>query len=254
MRDKDKKEFLNLKDSEIVKMYHEGNQRALEYLLYKYNNYIHKVSSAYYKKTNLEDDDIFSYATLGFLEGVEKYNTDVDTYFMYFTGMWMKVKILWAIDTYNNVIRIPVNRLKEMRKIKTSLETLQNNNIDVSLDKLESLSGINKNKIKNYISTENYIIKSFKEIDHMYSESSVYSIFDLNDLRHDLEKILNTFSPMEQYIIKHSFGLFENVKIDNTDIGEHFDISSERIRQIKDRCIRRLRHSSYAFILNQYLD
>jgi len=254
MRDKDINKFKSLRDSDIVKLYHEGDNRALEYLLYKYNKYIHKIANAYYKRTNLEDEDIFSYATLGFLEGVNKYDTSTDNYFMYFTGMWSKVKILWAIDTYNTVIRVPVNRLKEMRKVKSSLETLQNNNAEISIENISLISGISKEKVLEYMSNEDYILKDLKKVDFFYSDSNIYNIFDSNDLKHDLKKILDTFTSTEQYIVNHSFGLFEYPKIDNIEIGEYLNISSERVRQIKDRCIRRLRHSSYASILNQYLD
>ena len=252
MRKKDRDQYTELSDTEISQMYQqEHDNLALEYLMLKYDNYIHKVASSYYWRTNLENDDILAEARIGFMEGVARY--DADGYFMYFTGMWMKVKIFVAIDSTSRLIRIPVNRLKDMRKIDSIL--IKSSYEVYSAYEVAELTGIDVIKVEKYLHIDNSIIN----IDNYFTAADnslgdIYSIFDSVDLQHDLVTILSSLPAIEYYIVTRLFGLFGESKMDKSTIGENLNISSERIRQIKDRVIRRLRHSSYSSLLSQYLN
>ncbi|MCK5787431.1 MAG: sigma-70 family RNA polymerase sigma factor [Chlamydiia bacterium] len=252
MRKKDRKQYAELSDNQLVLLYQQHRDTlALEYLMIKYENYIHKIASSYYWRTNLENDDILAEARVGFMEGVERY--DADGYFMYFTGMWMKVKIFVAIDTYSRLIRIPVNRLKDMRKIDSILLNSPCNTY--SAEEVAIITGINITKVESYLFTDNRI----SNLDQHYALeddnfNDIYSVFDAEDLKHDLFNILKTLSKVEYSVITGLYGLFGENKTDKVTLGENLNISSERIRQIKDRVIRRFRHSSYSSLLLQYLN
>jgi len=252
MRKKDKQQYINLSDIEVARLYQDGDNLALEYLIHKYNNYIHKVASGYYNRTTLESDDILAEAMIGFMEGVKRY--DAEGYFMYFTGLWMKVKIFVAIDSNSRLIRIPVNRLKDMRKINAFLVKYP---IDqFSIEEMAIATGIDEDKISEYI----YSDTSFVDIETQYSledtndHTNIYKNFDSEDLKHDLDELLSSLSEIELYIITRLYGLQGQVKTDKVTIGENLNISSERVRQIKDRVIRRFRHASYSSLLIQYLE
>lgn len=251
MRNKDKIRYKKLTDWQLTLAYQCKDDLALEYLMLKYEKYIHKIASLYYWKTSLENDDILAEARIGFMEGVRKLKTE--GYFMYFTSLWMKAKIFLSIDVNNKLIRIPVNRLKERRKINSILtfstdEHYSPNDISIK-------TGIDKEKVEKYLHTNDKIF----DINNFYlleddSLNNVYDIFNIADLHHDLLNILGTLSETEYYIITRLYGLFDEVKMDKVDIGDNLNISSERVRQIKDRVIRRFRHSSYSSLLLQYLN
>jgi len=246
-------EYTELTDEQLVKIYqNENNNAALEFLIKKYNKFIHKIASGYYWRTNLENEDILSYAYTGFMKGVERYDHTQEGYFMYFTGTWMKTNIFVAIDNESRTIRIPINRLKDMRKIDSLIATGINDYF--SFDDIAKLTGIPEKKVEKYMVNNNNIC----DISLFHSLEDTENFTDKNlikkDLIFDLKNLLNTLSKTEQYVLIHSFGLFGSIKMDNTDIGEYLGVSNERIRQIKDKCIRKLRHSSFSSILIQYLD
>lgn len=230
----------------------ESDNEIMEYLLYKYERYIHKIAGFYYNKTNLTNEDILAYARIGFMEGVKRYDSNRNGYFIYFTGQWMKTKILLAIDDFNRVVRFPVNKLKEFRKIQGYIITdnEENPNIEYLVDK----TGLPLKKIYEYL-FNNYSLFNINDFYNLRDDDvNISKKLDTDDLTHDLSNIINEFEESEQYIIIHSFGLFNNQMMDIFDIGEYLNISSERVRQIKNRCIRRLRHSSYTYILKQHLN
>jgi len=252
MQDKNKKRYSKLTDEELVIKYQNGDQLALEYLFIKYNKHIHKIASKYYGKTNLCNDDILSEAYIGFIEGVKKFDPSYNGYFMYFTRTWIKVKIFVALDNASRLVRIPVNRLKEHRKIKKAIVQL---NGAVSVQNISEHTNIPEDKIREYLDSSTYTTDIEKIINSPSdAHKKLFSEFNDEDLKHDLSRILNNFSMLEVFILIHTFGLFGNDVIDKQVLSERLDISVERIRQIKDKVIRKLRHASYASILKQYLD
>ena len=251
MREKDKQRYAELTDWQLVTSYKEGDNLALEYLMIKYNRYIHKIASSYYWRTNLENDDILAEARIGFMNGVQKYNTE--GYFMYFTGMWMKARIFLSIDNNSRLIRIPVNRLKDMRKIDSIL--IQSACEYYTPEEISTKTGIHIDKVEEYLFTSNDItdINLFFNVEDIES-LNILKLFDTSDLEHDLKLITDQLPPIEYYIITRIYGLFGNVKMSNDTIGEELNISNERVRQVKDRCLRRFRHHSFSSILQQYLN
>jgi RNA polymerase sigma factor (sigma-70 family) len=247
------KKYLDLTDEALCSMYQkESEPEILEYLLFKYERYIHKVAGLYYNKTNLEDEDILSYAKIGFMEGVLRYDVSRSGYFMFFVAMWMRTKILLAIDDFNRIIKYPVNRLKEYRKVQ-SLATFSIQDFP-DIQDIAIKTGLQEKQVMNYL----FSFYSEYDIDLFYNlkseEKSITEELDKRDLKNDINTVLSKFSEIEKYILNRSFGLNEQPIMDIVDIGKHLNISSERVRQIKNKCIRILRHSSYSAILKQHLN
>jgi RNA polymerase primary sigma factor len=190
---------------------------------------------------------------MGFLTGIDKFDIKRKNYFSYFVGLYVRAVILETIDTYNRTIRIPLNRLKEIRKINTVLIKYEDENIINNIDKISDLTDIPQNKILNYLTTDEYTI-NIDYINSNHGTIDVYKNLVTKDLQHDIHKILNDLSTNERYIIIHYYGLFEEVKMSKKAISEYLGISVERVRQIKNKVIRRFRHSSYSSILIRYLD
>ena len=253
MRDKDKAPFIDLSDNELAGIYQEEQSNiVLEILFDRYENYIHKVASSYYWRTSLENDDILSKAYMGFISGVEKFDVEMDGYFMYYVGSYMKASIFIEIDDKSRLVRIPVNRLKDMRKIDSML--INSADEFFTVIEVSEYTGINEDKVYEYLMTTNKVYDIQHLENSLSSDEDIYSKFNQNDLEYDLQKILNTLTEQEYFIITRLFGLFGNLKMDKSTIKEKLGVSGERIRQVKDRCIRKLRHSSFSSILIQYLD
>jgi len=245
--------YQNFTDEALCLIYQEeATSEVLEYLLYKYERYIHKVAGLYYKKTNLEDDDILAYARIGFMEGVLRYDIFRNGYFMFFVAMWMRTKILLAIDDFNRIIKYPVNRLKEYRKVQSlSAFALQD---FPDIQSIADKTGLQEKQVINYLFSfySEYDIDSFYNLES--KDKSITEELDKSDLKNDINTVLSKFTEIEKYILNRSFGLNDQPVMDIVDIGKHLDISSERVRQIKNKCIRILRHSSYSAILKQHLN
>ena len=253
MRDKDKAPYIDLTDVELAKLYQEKEDNiAVEILMNRYERYIHKVASSYYWRTNLENEDVLAKAYMGFMQGVKKFDVTKDGYFMYVVGSYIKASIFVEIDNKSRLIRIPVNRLKDMRKIDSML--INSSYEFFTTEEVALYTGIPTDKVYEYLMTENIVY----DIDHfentIKAPNDIYDHFDQKDLENDLRKILNSFTESEYYVITHLFGLFGELKMDKNTIREKLDVSGERIRQIRDKCIRKLRHSSFSSILIQYLD
>jgi RNA polymerase primary sigma factor len=252
MRKKDMLKYTDLSDAEIAKRYQDLNDNlALEYLFYKYEKYIHKVASSYYWRTNLENDDILAEAKIGFMQGVQKYNAE--GYFMYFTGLWMKVRMYVAIDNNSRLIRIPVNKLKDMRKIDA---IIMNSPYEYfTIEEVAKQTGIEAVKVEKYLFTENKIF----DINAAYSlaagtSEEIFKKFNASDLQHDIKLLIEKLSKVEQYVLIHLFGLFGETKMDKITISENLNISTERVRQINDKIIRKFRHASFSSVLIQHLN
>jgi RNA polymerase primary sigma factor len=248
--------YKQLTEVELTTLYQKSNDnKIMEYLLQKYEKFILKFANYYYWKTNLENEDILAYAKIGFMEGVKRYDVSRPSHFMYFCGIWMKMQIMLALDNYNFTVKYPKNKLKEYKKINTALNSL--NDMFYSIEELALLTNLDYYTVAKqvgYSTKQISLTQEFMDFAVSHEELSTDAIFMKKSLQKDLEKILEDFTENEKFILIYHYGLFDNIKMDNETIGEHLNISSERVRQIKDRCIRKLRHSSFSSILIQYLN
>jgi RNA polymerase sigma factor (sigma-70 family) len=115
-------------------------------------------------------------------------------------------------------------------------------------------TGVPEKKVIEYLFTSYTEFNLADTYNIINEEDSITARLDEKDLKNDINKILAQFSKIEQYILINSFGLLDIPSMGILDIGKELNISSERVRQIKNKCIRILRHEFYASILKKYLD
>jgi len=228
----------NLEQSEKQKLYNElilGNLRFVVSVSKQYQN------------QGLDLLDIISEGNIGLIKATEKYDLNSGYKFISYAVWWIKQSILSALNEYSRTIRLPSNLAQEVQKNKKNI--LNNNNNHYICDDEQNVT-----------TTLPYCVGLFKElndseqpvllIDTIANEDSLnpesFVIKD-DEIKQNINNVLNILDDRERIIIEKYFGL-KGVESNLDDLGEEFNCTKERIRQLKDKALKKLRNESYNLI------
>lgn len=177
---------------------------------------------------------------------------------------WIRQSILQAIAEQSRMIRLPLNQVGAISKINQEIEKFeQTNHRKPSTEELSALTDIDSNKIQDALTADTRhmsIDAPFNEDDSNSladilpsSDHTVSNITNRESMRIDLESIFKkVLKPREIEVITHSFGIgCQEEGLEET--GERMGLTRERVRQIREKAIEKIRRSPYAKILTQYL-
>lgn len=274
-------DYNKLSNEELIRMYKRNNDlRAREFLILKNKNLVKK--AAYTRKTysSLDYDDLIQEGMIGLIYGIEKYNTAYDTQLTTYVYYWIVQVMNRAIYERGSLVRLPVHLVEKMNKLsrlENQQEALESKITPEEICRTLGISIIEYNQLKFYIqnfkkiSSLNKIIgddngdSDSELIDFIPSSSglnaSLSSLenetenkFLKDQLRDDIEEVLSTLTQREQKILRLRFGLDDGRDRTLEEIGREFNVTRERIRQIEERVLRKLRHPSRSNKLRDYYE
>lgn len=209
--------------------------------------------------------DLVQEGSLGLIKAAEKYDYRKNFKFSTYATWWIKQTIIRAISNHSRTIRIPVHMLDKIRKYKKACEDIIGNAAIEPDDEIVSkISGLDFKKIeeiKNAIKKEPVSLDTLVTDDlciQDYVEDTTYKSPEANTQTKlqeaDITRLINVLDKREQEIIKRRFGIEDNEPKTLEQIGKALGFSKERIRQLENVAIRKLRNVDNIECLKSYLD
>lgn len=249
---------------ELARKIKEGDRSALERLTKANLRFVVSVAKQY-QNQGLTLGDLINEGNVGLIKAAQRFDETRGFKFISYAVWWIRQSILQALAEQARIVRLPLNKIGFINKINKTyaqleqefereptneeLSTALNIPIDDILDTMRS-SG-------RHVSMDAPIIQGedMTMMDTMSGEeiapSPEYNLIN-ESLRREIERALITLTPREADVLRLYFGLSET-PLTLEEIGERFELTRERVRQIKEKAIRRLKHTSRSKILKTYL-
>ncbi len=241
-----------------------GDQYALEKLTKANLRFVVSVSKQY-QNQGLSLPDLINEGNLGLIKAAQRFDETRGFKFISYAVWWIRQSILQALAEQSRIVRLPLNKIGAINKINKAFSQLEQTyerepNADEIADLLEISEGEVKDSLRNsgrHVSMDAPVIQGedmnmydlMKNDDGTTPESGLMH----DSLRQEIERSISTLTLREADVIRYYFGLNNSIALTLEEIGEKFDLTRERVRQIKEKAIKRLKHTSRSKILKTYL-
>ncbi|MCE1202132.1 MAG: sigma-70 family RNA polymerase sigma factor [Bacteroidia bacterium] len=249
---------------ELARRIKQGDRAALEKLTKANLRFVVSVSKQY-QNQGLSLPDLINEGNLGLIKAAQRFDETRGFKFISYAVWWIRQSILQALAEQSRIVRLPLNKIGSINKINKAYAKLEQEferepNSEEIAEMLEITETEVKESLKNagrHISMDAPLVQD--EDNTMYdvlrSEESVTPETELlyESLRKEIDRAISTLTQREADVIRLYFGLNGSHPMTLEEIGEKFDLTRERVRQIKEKAIRRLKHTSRSKILKSYL-
>ena len=249
---------------ELAQKVKQGDQLALERLTKA--NLLFVVSVAkQYQNQGLTLPDLINEGNLGLIKAAQRFDETRGFKFISYAVWWIRQSILQALAEQSRIVRLPLNKIGSINKINKTYAFLeQSHERPPSAEEIAKELDMTINDVKESMKNSGRHVS----MDAPLVEGEDSNLYDVlrsgespnpdkelihESLRTEIVRALETLTPREADVIKLYFGLGENHPMTLEEIGETFDLTRERVRQIKEKAIRRLKHTSRSKILKTYL-
>ena len=249
---------------ELAQRIKAGDQTALEKLTKANLRFVVSVAKQY-QNQGLTLPDLINEGNLGLIKAARRFDETRGFKFISYAVWWIRQSILQALAEQSRIVRLPLNKIGSINKINKMYAFLEQANERVPsaeeiAKELDMTISDVKESMKNsgrHVSMDAPLVEG--------EDSNLYDVLrsgespnpDKNllheSLRTEIERALETLTPREADVVRLYFGLGEKHAMTLEEIGETFDLTRERVRQIKEKAIRRLKHTSRSKILKTYL-
>lgn len=251
---------------ELAKKIHAGDHAALEKLTKANLRFVVSVSKQY-QNQGLSLPDLINEGNLGLIKAGQRFDETRGFKFISYAVWWIRQSILQALAEQSRIVRLPLNKIGSINKINKTFSKLeQEYEREPSAEEISEMLEITETEVKEaqkitgrHVSMDAPLTSGDDNAGSMYdvlqSEDSPSPEFGLlhESLRKEIERALHTLTSREADVIRLYFGLGDEHAMTLEEIGEQFDLTRERVRQIKEKGIRRLKHTSRSKILKTYL-
>lgn len=249
---------------ELAKRIREGDQMALEKLTKANLRFVVSVAKQY-QNQGLSLGDLINEGNLGLIKAGQRFDETRGFKFISYAVWWIRQSILQALAEQSRIVRLPLNRVGSLNKIsKTFSELEQRFEREPSPDELADVLDVSTSEVVDTMKISGRHVS----MDAPFVQGEENSLLDvlendteetpdselMNDsLRREVQRALSTLTQREADVISLYFGLNGEHSMTLEEIGEKFNLTRERVRQIKEKAIRRLRHTSRSKALKPYL-
>lgn len=248
---------------ELAQRIRKGDQVALEKLTRANLRFVVSVAKQY-QNQGLSLPDLINEGNLGLIKAAEKFDETRGFKFISYAVWWIRQSILQALAEQSRIVRLPLNQVGSLNKINKALSRFEQTNERMpSSDELAEILDIPKEKISDTLRVSGRHVS----VDAPFVDGEDNNLLDVlvnsdspnadrglvnESLNKEIERALSTLTERERDIVRYFFGIgCQEMTLE--EIGEHFELTRERVRQIKEKAIRRLRHSARSKLLKSYL-
>jgi len=249
---------------ELAQRIRRGDQIALEKLTKANLRFVVSVAKQY-QNQGLSLGDLINEGNLGLIKAGQRFDETRGFKFISYAVWWIRQSILQALAEQSRIVRLPLNRVGSLNKIsRTFSELEQRFEREPSPDELADVLEVKTSEVVDtmkisgrHVSMDAPFVQGEENslLDVLENDSQETPDSELmNDsLRREVQRALSTLTPREADVISYYFGLNGEHSMTLEEIGEKFNLTRERVRQIKEKAIRRLRHTSRSKALKPYL-
>lgn len=249
---------------ELAQRIKKGDRIALEKLTKANLRFVVSVAKQY-QNQGLSLPDLINEGNLGLIKAAQRFDETRGFKFISYAVWWIRQSILQALAEQSRIVRLPLNKIGSINKINKAYATLeQEHERAPSPEEISELLDMSESDVKEsmknsgrHVSMDAPLVEG--EDSNLYDvlntgESPSPDVELMNEsLRIEIERSLQTLTPREADLIRLYFGLNGSHPMTLEEIGETFDLTRERVRQIKEKAIRRLKHTSRSKILKTYI-
>ena len=248
---------------ELARRIKQGDKEAIEKLTRANLRFVVSVAKQY-QNQGLSLSDLINEGNLGLIKAAEKFDETRGFKFISYAVWWIRQSIMQAINEQSRIVRLPLNQVSNLTKYKKAIaEFEQKFHRKPTDEELAELLELSDDKLKRTLTSTGHQVS----FDAPFSDGEDNTLLDVMEnknspkadenlmkesLKIEIERALSTLSPREREIIKYSFGLgVEQLSLE--EIGEMYNLTRERVRQIREKAIKKLRNTSRSKILRSYL-
>ena len=242
----------------------QGNHTALEELVKANLRFVVSVAKDY-QGQGLPLTDLINEGNLGLIKAAGRFDETRGFKFISYAVWWIRQSILQALAEHSRIVRLPLNRVGTISKITKTAEKLE---AEIERSPNEKEIGRQLNMTPDEVIDAMRISRRHQSLNAPFRDGDKNSLIDIikdenqlepdtplmNDsLKDEISNSLDTLKDRERMVIKMYFGIERDYALTLNEIGEEFNLTRERVRQIKEKAIRRLRHRSRSKTLRNYL-
>ena len=249
---------------ELAQKIRDGDQIALEKLTKANLRFVVSVAKQY-QNQGLTLPDLINEGNLGLIKAARRFDETRGFKFISYAVWWIRQSILQALAEQSRIVRLPLNKIGSINKINKAYASIeQEEERTPSASEIASLLDMSESDVKEsqrnsgrHVSMDAPLVEG--------EDSNLYDVLKFGEspnpdkellnasLSIEIERALETLTSREADVIRLYFGLENKQALTLEEIGERFDLTRERVRQIKEKAIRRLKHISRSKILKTYL-
>lgn len=249
---------------ELAKRIKQGDERALEELVRANLRFVVSVSKQY-QNQGLTLPDLINEGNLGLIKAARKFDETRGFKFISYAVWWIRQSILQALADQARIVRLPLNQVGSLNKINRTVSKLEQeyervpsaseiaDNLDITEDKVSDTMKISGRHVS--------VDAPFKEgedhglLDVLSEENSPRTDHNVmrESLLQEIDRSLNTLAERESEVIKLYYGIGMKHALTLDEIGDKFELTRERVRQVKEKAIKKLRQNSRSKLLKAYL-
>ncbi|WP_279149157.1 sigma-70 family RNA polymerase sigma factor [Segatella bryantii] len=248
---------------ELAQRIKKGDKRALERLTKANLRFVVSVAKQY-QNQGLSLPDLINEGNLGLIKAAKKFDETRGFKFISYAVWWIRQSILQAIAEQSRIVRLPLNQVGSVNKINRLVNSFeQENERRPSVDEIADNIDLPEDKIADALNVNTHHVS----VDAPFQEGEDNSLLDVlpdtdipsadselvhESLREEIARVLETLNQRERNVVEAFFGIGQ-AEMTLEEIGDKYGLTRERVRQIKEKAIRRLRHNTKNKYLKSYL-
>ena len=248
---------------ELAQQIRKGDRKALERLTKANLRFVVSVAKQYQNK-GLSLPDLINEGNLGLIKAAERYDETRGFKFISYAVWWIRQSILQAIAEQSRIVRLPLNQVGSVNRIARELNKFEQESertpsvvemadrIDLPEEKIAEAMKINTNHVSMDAPFADGEDNSLLDVLPNTDSPSTDNVLDQESLRTEIGRVLDVLNDREQKVIKAFFGIgMQEMTLE--EIGDKYNLTRERVRQINEKAIRRLRYNTKSNMLKTYL-
>ena len=248
---------------ELAQRIRKGDKRALERLTKANLRFVVSVAKQY-QNQGLSLPDLINEGNVGLIKAAEKFDETRGFKFISYAVWWIRQSILQAIAEQSRLVRLPLNQVGSVNKITRELNKFeQEHERKPSVDEIAERVDLPEDKIADAMKANSRHVsmdapiadgEDSSMIDFLTGDSSnTDRELAIESLKAEVSRILKLLTDKEQKVLRAFFGIDGSPEMTLDEIGEKYNLTRERVRQIKEKALRRLRHNTKNKLLKSYL-
>jgi RNA polymerase primary sigma factor len=251
---------------ELARRIKEGDHEALERLTKANLRFVVSVAKQY-QNQGLTLPDLINEGNLGLIKAAQRFDETRGFKFISYAVWWIRQSILQALAEQARIVRLPLNKIGSINKINKAFAKLeQEYERPPTANELAEVLEMTVEEVKqSFENSGRHLSMDAPLRDDDSSSNSMYEVYTDDDnpapdsamidksLHLEIERSLHTLTAREADVLRLYFGIGKDHSLTLEEIGQRFDLTRERVRQIKEKALRRLKHTSRSKVLKSYL-